>query len=38
MLCRSVREMNEYNMHQHVAAEVAKIRKARDAPQEMAHL
>ncbi|KAF5333577.1 hypothetical protein D9611_002290 [Ephemerocybe angulata] len=34
----TVREMNEYNMHQHVAAEVAKIRKARDAPQEMAHL
>jgi hypothetical protein len=30
--------MNEYNMHNHVAAEVAKIRNARNAPQEMAHL
>lgn len=29
--------MNEYNMHHHIAAEVAKIR-ARNATQEMAHL
>ncbi|RXW25751.1 hypothetical protein EST38_g82 [Candolleomyces aberdarensis] len=34
----TVREMNEYKMHDHIAAEVAKLRKARETPQEMAHL
>ncbi|KAH6915217.1 salicylate hydroxylase [Coprinopsis sp. MPI-PUGE-AT-0042] len=34
----TIKEMNEYRMHDHVAAEVSKLRKNGDFSQEMAHL
>ncbi|TFK29265.1 salicylate hydroxylase [Coprinopsis marcescibilis] len=34
----TVKQMNEYNMHHHVAAEVSKLRKSQESLHEMAHL